>query len=124
MRLNLQLGLVAVTVFGIAALVLIPVYGSWGVAAAVTISILSSAIVGAFQIRNTGVPAEAQIGRLSIATGAAGLVLLIGGLSPIVAVVSATVYVVLLSAFRVIRWGELRTFVRASGLVPWARPPA
>lgn len=118
LRFNVYLGLVAATVFGLAALVLVPTLESQGASAAVTISILSAAIVGALLIRNTGVPSEARIGRLSIATGAAGVVLLMGGLSPIAAVISATVYVVLLSALRVIRWGEVGTFVRASRLMP------
>jgi O-antigen/teichoic acid export membrane protein len=117
-RLNMQLGVIAVSVFGVAALLLIPAFEARGASAALSISILITAVVGAFQIRHTGVPTEARIGRLAIATVAAGLVLQFGGLLPLTAALAATVYVTLLSAFRVIRWSELRSFISATGLLP------
>ena len=116
-RLNVQLGVIALGVFGLAAVLLIPDFESRGASAALSISILITALVGALQIRNTGVPAEARIGRLAIATVAAGLVLRLGGLSPLVAGLAAIVYVALLSALGVIRWGELRSFVGSNGLL-------
>jgi len=117
--LNVQLGVIAVGVFGLAALLLIPAFGARGASAALSISIVTTAVIGAFQIRSTGVPAKARIGRLAIATVAAVLVLRLGGLSPLVAVLAATLYLALLSAVGVIRWNELRSFLRSSGLLPW-----
>jgi O-antigen/teichoic acid export membrane protein len=113
-RLNMQLGIVAVGVFGLAALLLIPAFEARGAAAALSISILTTAVVGVFQMRGSGVLAEARIGRVTLATLAAGLVVQLGGLSPVAAVLAATLYLALLSALGVIRWHELRSFLTAN----------
>ncbi len=117
-RLNVQLGVIAVGVFGLAALLLTPAFEARGAAAALSISILTTAVIGALQIRGTGVSGEARLGRVVVTTIAAGLVLQIGGLTPLAAVLAATLYLALLSAFGVLRWHEMRSFVRASGLLP------
>lgn len=115
-RLNVQLGIIAVLTFGLAACLLIPVFESLGASAALSISILTTAVVGGFQIRRTRILADARIGRLALATAAAGLVIRFGGLSPQVAVLSASVYVAALSATGVIRWGELQSLLTSTGL--------
>ena len=115
-RLNVQLGVVAVAVFGLAAYVLIPTFESQGAAIALLISILTTAVLGALQIRRTAVLSVARVGRLILATIAAGLVFQFGGLSPLVAALSATVYVATLSATGVIRWGELKSLLATTSL--------
>ena len=121
---NLQLGLVAVVVFGLVALALIPEFSSKGASAAVGISILCSGLTGAFQLRRTGVPREARLGRLVLASSVAALVVGVGGMNSVVAAIAAVVYLVLLSTLGVVRWTELRAFVSEGGMFLRARPVA
>ncbi len=115
-RLNAHLGVLAVSVFGLMAYLLIPAFESQGAAAALTLSILVTAAVGAFQIRGTRVLPEARIGRLTLATAAAGLVLQLVGLSPLGAGLSAAVYMATLAALGVIRWSELHSLLGTGNL--------
>ena len=119
--LNVQLGLVAVVVFGVAALALIPKYGAIGASVAVVASIMSSSIIGAMQIRKTGVLSEARVATQSMVAVASGAILLLGSFSLITAIGAAAAYVGISLALKVIQPRELQQLLRESGLAFWAR---
>ena len=115
LKLNFLLGGVAIVVFVLAALVLVPAYASRGASVSLVLAIVSAGIVAALQMRRSSVLVEARLGRHLLIGAVAGCFILLAGPSPIVASVATVLYLVFLNVLAVIRWHELRQLVFARG---------
>lgn len=111
---NLQLGTVAVAVYAASAAFLIPADGARGGAAALLVAVGATAATAIFQMRATGIPAAARLGRHALALGAAGAVLAALGGAPLGAAAAAPVYLALVFALGVLERRELVELARRS----------
>lgn len=118
LRRNLELGLVAVGSFVVACWLLVPRFGSFGATAALLVASFSSAAAAAVHLRGSGILAVARTRRHLCVAAAPAAVLIAAGGAPWAAAAAVPLYVVLLSATGVVRWGELRL------LFAGARPAA
>jgi O-antigen/teichoic acid export membrane protein len=115
---NLQLGATAVTIYALAAILAVPRWGARGAAAALDLAVAAAAVVALVQMRGTGIPAAARLGRHAVALAAGGGVLAALGFGPAAAVAAAAAYGGLLFGLRVVERDELAGLLRRAAREP------
>jgi O-antigen/teichoic acid export membrane protein len=110
------LGVVAVASFAVAGAVLIPRQGAEGASIALVVANFAAAAVAIHQIRGTGVLHHARMLRQLLAAALPAALLLIAGHGPIQATAAAALYLLAVSALRLIDWRDLRRIATAAAL--------
>lgn len=120
-RLNLQLGVVAMATFGVVAYTAIPRLGPVGAAVAVAAAIGAASIAGALQIRETGVLREAKLPIQLVLALVSGLPMVFYGLRPLPAICSAVLFAGASVLLGTVQRAELAILLRESRLLPFGR---
>ena len=120
-RLNLQLGVVAMATFGVVALFTIPRLGPVGASVAVATAIGAASVAGALQIRGAGVLREAKLPTQLALAAVCSLPMIVYGLRSLPAIFSAILFAGASVLLGTVQRAELATLLRESRLLPFRK---